>query len=117
MNSFPINLGKREDEPLNLDQIDLKQRPYIKSPSTETKTLNKQYLKQEIETKKHTLACCSNSNIDDRFLKFIATLSISIIVLIFSCYMIATTDDKEIWINMMMLILGVFLPSPSIKKK
>lgn len=116
MNSFPINLGKRrEDEPIILSQIDLKQKP--QSPSIETRTLKKQYLKQEIETKKHTLACCSNSNIDDRLLKFISTLTISVIVLSFSCFMIATSDDNEIWVNTMMLILGLFLPSPSIKKK
>ena len=58
--------------------------------------------------------CCGPTS-DRRLLIFIGSLSISLIVLIFSCYKLASTTDcvlTSVYVGLLSLILGLWMPTP-----
>ena len=61
--------------------------------------------------------CCSHSSRE--FVKYIITVSISMIVLIFCLFMIAVnpTDDNSIYFSLISGIISIYVPSPQINKK
>jgi len=61
--------------------------------------------------------CCSNSSI--AFIKYVVTVSISLIVLVFSLVMISFNpdDDNSIYFSLIASIVSVYIPSPTMDKK
>lgn len=60
--------------------------------------------------------CCSRTS--PELIKYIVTVSVSMIVLIFSIVMIALeTDDSNIYFNLLTFILGVYVKSPTLENK
>ena len=61
--------------------------------------------------------CCSNSSRE--FVKYIVTVSISLIVLIFCLFMITINPDNDnsIYFSLMSSIITLYVPSPQINKK
>ncbi len=61
--------------------------------------------------------CCSHSSRE--FVKYIITVSISMIVLIFCLFMIAVNpnDDNSIYFSLLSSIITLYVPSPQINKK
>lgn len=58
--------------------------------------------------------CCSNSSA--HFIKYIVQVVISIVILSFAIAMIATGHDDAVYWSLVTLIVGVFVPSPSLSK-
>ena len=60
--------------------------------------------------------CCSHSS--KSFIKYVVTVIMSIIVLVFSIYMIATNpeNDNSIYFSLMSSILTLYVPAPSLDK-
>jgi len=60
--------------------------------------------------------CCSHSS--KSFIKYVVTVIMSIIVLVFSIYMIATNpeNDNSIYFSLMSSILTLYIPAPSLDK-
>lgn len=57
--------------------------------------------------------CCSKT--ERGFVKFIVQVTVAILVIVFSMYMIAnSTDNREIYFSMLSGTAGVFLPTPTI---
>ena len=72
----------------------------------------------DIENQYETCACWGNGKTDRRLLEFMSKFIVLLTVLLFSCTMTAIGDgDKNIYINLIVMILSIFLPSPSIKNK
>jgi len=59
--------------------------------------------------------CCSNTS--KEFIKYITTVTISIIILIFSIVMIILNpkENNTIYFSLISHIIGVYIPTPSIK--
>lgn len=52
------------------------------------------------------------------FVKFISCCLVSLIILSLSCYKLITLspeENKDIYISMISMVLGLFFPSPSLK--
>jgi len=60
--------------------------------------------------------CCSHSS--KSFIKYVVTVIMSIIVLVFSIYMIATNpeNDNSIYFSLLSSILTLYIPAPSLDK-
>jgi len=58
--------------------------------------------------------CCSNSSA--HFIKYIVQVVISIAILSFAIAMIATGHDDAVYWSLITLIVGVFVPTPSLGK-
>jgi len=58
--------------------------------------------------------CCSNSSA--HFIKYIVQVVISITILAFAIAMIATGHDDAVYWSLVTLIVGVFVPTPSLSK-
>ena len=60
--------------------------------------------------------CCSHSS--KSFIKYVVTVIMSIIVLVFSIYMIATNpeSDNSIYFSLVSSILTLYIPAPSLDK-
>ena len=58
--------------------------------------------------------CCSNSS--SHFIKYIVQVVISITILAFAITMIATGHDDAVYWSLITLIVGVFVPTPSLSK-
>ena len=60
--------------------------------------------------------CCSHSS--KSFIKYVVTVIMSIIVLVFSIYMIATNpeNDNSIYFSLMSSIIGMYMPQPTLDK-
>ena len=60
--------------------------------------------------------CCSHSS--KSFIKYVVTVLMSIIVLVFSIYMIATNpeNDNSIYFSLMASIIGMYMPAPTLDK-
>ncbi len=60
--------------------------------------------------------CCTGTVTDRRLLLFIASFTISTLILFFSCYMLSLPDTdcstEQTYISLVMLILGWWAPSP-----
>lgn len=61
--------------------------------------------------------CCSHSS--KEFIKYMVTVSISLIVLIFCLFMITINPDEDnsIYFSLMSSIITLYVPSPQINKK
>lgn len=61
--------------------------------------------------------CCSNSSI--AFIKYVVTVSISLVVLVFSLIMISLNPDVDnsIYFSLISSIVSVYIPSPTMGKK
>jgi len=60
--------------------------------------------------------CCSHSS--KSFIKYVVTVIMSIIVLVFSIYMIASNpeSDNSIYFSLVSSILTLYIPAPSLDK-
>ena len=58
--------------------------------------------------------CCSNSSA--HFIKYIVQVVISMTILAFAIAMIATGHDDAVYWSLITLIVGVFVPQPSLGK-
>ena len=60
--------------------------------------------------------CCSHSS--KSFIKYVVTVIMSIIVLVFSIYMIATNpeSDNSIYFSLVSTIIGMYMPQPTLDK-
>jgi len=60
--------------------------------------------------------CCSHSS--KSFIKYVVTVIMSIIVLVFSIYMIATNPDSDnsIYFSLVSSIIGMYMPQPTLDK-
>lgn len=56
--------------------------------------------------------CCSNSS--SRFIKYLVQVIVSMTILAFAIAMIATGHDDAVYWSLVTLIVGVFVPSPSL---
>lgn len=57
--------------------------------------------------------CCSKT--ERGFVKFIVQVTVAVLIIVFSMYMIANgTDNREIYFSMLSGTAGVFLPTPTI---
>ena len=64
-------------------------------------------------------SCCFTS--DRRCVKFLAQLSITLLMMIFSMYKIIESDecssDKQVFSSILTMCLSIWLPAPTISKK
>lgn len=60
--------------------------------------------------------CCSKSS--KAFIKYLTTVCICMVVLIFSIIMVVTNPDKDnsIYFSLMSSIITLFIPAPTIEK-
>jgi len=60
--------------------------------------------------------CCSHSS--KEFIKYITTVSLSVIVLIFCIVMIYSNpeDDNSIYFSLLSSIISIYIPNPKIEK-
>lgn len=60
--------------------------------------------------------CCSHSS--KSFIKYVVTVIMSIIVLVFSIYMIATNpeSDNSIYFSLVSSILTLYIPAPTLDR-
>lgn len=60
--------------------------------------------------------CCSHSS--KSFIKYVVTVIMSVIVLVFSIYMIATNpeSDNSIYFSLVSTIIGMYMPQPTLDK-
>ena len=74
----------------------------------------------EGEFKREYIYTCSKClQIDKRFLIFITQMSMLLIILLFSIVQLTkpNTENRDVYVNILLLILGIVLPQPSINKK
>lgn len=72
-------------------------------------------IQYEDREQENTYRTCCGAMSDRRLLTFIATLNISLLVLTFSCYMLATNKDctaQHTYVGLVTLIIGIWLKSP-----
>ena len=58
--------------------------------------------------------CCSNSSA--HFIKYMVQVVVSLTILTFAIVMIATGHDDPVWWSLLTLVIGIFIPSPSLSK-
>ena len=77
---------------------------------------NKVDIKHEDEEHVEWQICCSKSS--KAFIKYLTTVTICVIVMIFSIVMIYTNPEKDnsIYFSMISSILTLFVPAPTIEK-
>lgn len=96
------------------------------SPSSNTlvdigRTLEtKNNIEQKDNLERYIWRSCCGMMIDKRVLLFSCQASISIMTLILCVYMLITyqadCDSNQLYSNILMMILGVWLPQPNLKK-
>jgi hypothetical protein len=67
---------------------------------------------QKIEEDPEWSICCSKSS--SHFIKYLVQVLVSLTILIFAIVMIATGHDDSVYWSLVTLIIGVFVPSPSL---
>jgi len=67
---------------------------------------------QKIEENVEWAVCCSKSS--STFIKYLVLVLVSLTILIFAIVMIATGHDDSVYWSLVTLIIGVFVPSPSL---
>ena len=85
-----------------------------------TGSIDKKIVDHAIEIEnKHSdtnIKTCCNRTSDSRLLKFIATFSITSIIIIFSCYQLSKPDiscpDQNTYVGLITLLIGIWLKSP-----
>jgi len=73
--------------------------------------------KDLIETENTYKSCCLTS--DKRALQFFSQFTISVCILLFSMYMLINAEEcseSQVYIGLITMIIGVYIPQPSIKK-
>lgn len=58
--------------------------------------------------------CCSNSSA--HFIKYIVQVVVSLTILAFAIAMIATGHDDAVYWSLLTLVIGIFVPQPSLGK-
>ena len=73
-----------------------------------------EHSESDIETTKEWNTCCSHSSIN--FIKYITTVSMSVIVLIFCIVMIYTNPDNDnsIYFSLLSSIISIYIPNPTL---
>jgi len=64
------------------------------------------------------LQSCCNIPSDKRLLIFIASICISLIIIIFSCYQLSVMHDcssENLYVGLITLIIGIWCPHPTVK--
>lgn len=67
---------------------------------------------QKIEEDVEWAICCSKSS--SHFVRYIVQVLVSLTILIFAIVMIATGHNDSVYWSLVTLIIGVFVPSPSL---
>ncbi len=55
--------------------------------------------------------------IDSRLVQYMGSLAISLICLVFCVYQLTAGEDSSVYISIITMILGVYMPSPTFKKQ
>jgi hypothetical protein len=58
--------------------------------------------------------CCSNSS--SHFIKYMVQVVVSLTILTFAIVMIATGHTDPVWWSLLTLVIGIFVPTPSLSK-
>ena len=82
--------------------IQLERHPSANSPTEKNDRLE------------HWDTCCSRSS--SRFVKYLVQVVVSIIILIFAIVNISLGHNDPVYYSLLTLIVGVFIPSPTLKK-
>ena len=59
--------------------------------------------------------CCSKSSA--QFIKYMVQVVVSLTILVFAIAMVSTGHDDSVYWSLITLIIGVFVPSPSLTKR
>lgn len=89
-------------------------RPIPRSPSIVKRILDHK-IEIENEEQKNKMQTCCNTTSDKRLLLFIASFSISSILLIFSCYKLSQEipcSSETLYVGILTMIIGLWIPSP-----
>ena len=72
------------------------------------------HIDNDIDTSKEWSTCCSNSSVN--FIKYITTVSMSVIVLIFCIVMIYSNpqNDNSIYFSLLSSIISIYIPNPTL---
>jgi len=79
--------------------------------SIHSKQINSQKIEQVKEDLEWSI-CCSHSS--SYFIKYLVQVIVSMTILVFAIAMIATGHDDAVYWSLVTLIVGVFIPSPSL---
>ena len=71
------------------------------------------FSEKQFERKTYYKTCCG-SRLDKRALQFFSQLTISLIVMIFSLYQLHREKDKEIYLSLLTMIVGIYVEAPRI---
>ena len=69
------------------------------------------FSEKEFSRKTYWQTCCG-SKLDKRAVQFFSQLTISLMVMIFSLYQLHREKDKEIYLSLLTMILGVYVEAP-----
>lgn len=88
------------------------QHTSIELKSTETKDLHTNHTDDDITWD----TCCSHSS--KSFIKYITTVLMSVLILLFCIYMIANNPDNDnsIYFSLLSSILTLYIPAPTLEK-
>lgn len=72
------------------------------------------HIDNDIDTSKVWNTCCSHSSVN--FIKYITTVSMSVIVLIFCIVMIYSNpqNDNSIYFSLLSSIISIYIPNPTL---
>ena len=86
----------------------------IRSPSTQKAIIEHRMKVEDLEKVNQYRTCCGAMS-DKRLLIFISSLSISLLILCFSCYKLAHNNDcqnQNTYVGLISLIIGIWIKSP-----
>ena len=68
----------------------------------------------EAEPDENWAICCSNSSA--HFIKYMVQVVVSLTILAFAIAMISTGHTDPVWWSLLTLVIGIFVPTPSLSK-
>ena len=112
-----MSLSSVCEEPVNirLSRVSIEE---IKSPSAQKRVIQANIEKNQFEQENY-YSCCLKNRTDRRVLIYGTQVGFGIAVMAFSMAMIVTADscqDTNAFMGLLTLVVGVFLPQPSIRK-
>lgn len=99
--------------------VDINEAEFCKSPKRPIRSIHlERHPSANSPTEKDRLehwdTCCSRSS--SRFVKYLVQVVVSIIILIFAIVNISLGHNDPVYYSLLTLIVGVFIPSPTLKK-
>jgi hypothetical protein len=96
------------------DKIELKEKKYVIDPVIRIARENHKIDMDELDQQNQLQTCCGKSS-DKRLLSFLASFVISIGLVSFSCYKLASSEkctEQNLYVGLISIILGIFVKSP-----